>query len=325
MGTEEPNVLLSIVVPVRNARTTLPRMLGCIPDTSSIQLVIIDDGSTDGTASITSKWAWEKTRVDLKIQAHAGPGAARDLGLKLCLGTFVTFADADDEIRVEALMEAARQCERERLDVFSLGFSSTMPSGAEKRSRSPRFLRGPLSRTALLKYSTVWSRVYRREFLEVNGIGFGSQWPAEDVSFLTRLAEARPRVAWSESVAYVYASSADQLTKSEDYAPAAWMTIMTNAWDRSRDHDLDYRIFVACISYLHLRDTLGPSRSRNARRDIGRLCRIGGIRSTVRGMTWAGIWLAEKGGDRCLDLRQLDWGSLRSAAGFQTGRQRPGG
>lgn len=96
---------LSFIVPVHNTAPWLERCLGSLlqNDFADLEVVAIDDGSTDGSLDILLRWAAKDSR--LKIQRHAsqkGPGRTRNTGLQAVSGETIGFVDSDDwlDIRV---------------------------------------------------------------------------------------------------------------------------------------------------------------------------------------------------------------------------------
>ncbi|MEQ1948298.1 MAG: glycosyltransferase family A protein [Bryobacteraceae bacterium] len=93
---------ISVIVPMFNAEKYLEAALDSILAQTHLpsELVLIDDGSTDSTHSIAQEFQRRNTSEAISIvllrQEHAGPGAARNLGLEHCGGSFLSFLDADD-------------------------------------------------------------------------------------------------------------------------------------------------------------------------------------------------------------------------------------
>jgi glycosyltransferase involved in cell wall biosynthesis len=86
--------LVSVVVPVYNGERFLAEALGSIfaQDYRPLEVVVVDDGSTDGSARVARGFA----EVVYAHQPNAGPAAARNLGARLARGDFLAFLDADD-------------------------------------------------------------------------------------------------------------------------------------------------------------------------------------------------------------------------------------
>lgn len=109
--------LVSCIVAVFNGEKFLKDAIDSILEQSyqPIEVIVIDDGSTDGTAAIVESYG---KRVRYKYQDNAGPGAARNLGIRLAEGEFVAFLDADDRWHPEKLaLQMARFQERPELEM----------------------------------------------------------------------------------------------------------------------------------------------------------------------------------------------------------------
>jgi glycosyltransferase involved in cell wall biosynthesis len=94
-----PSPTVSVVVPVYNTEKWLPEALESIERQTGrerIEVVIIDDGSTDGSADIAQQYAGQATAVRYIRQDNAGLGAARNHGLRLATGRYLAFLDSDD-------------------------------------------------------------------------------------------------------------------------------------------------------------------------------------------------------------------------------------
>ena len=92
--------MISLIVPVYNAE---PYLHACVdsllaqtlPD---LQIILVDDGSTDGSLTIAQAYAKQDKRIEIYRQTHAGQSAARNLGLSHAQGDYIAFVDADDSI-----------------------------------------------------------------------------------------------------------------------------------------------------------------------------------------------------------------------------------
>lgn len=107
--TEQP--LISVVVPAYNCEKYLERALGSALDQSwtNIEIIVIDDGSTDGTAEQAAKFG---DKINYVSQSNAGASSARNKGIQLAKGEYIAFLDADDSwvpTKLELQMEVFRR------------------------------------------------------------------------------------------------------------------------------------------------------------------------------------------------------------------------
>ena len=91
--------LLSVIIPVYNAE---PYLTKCIDSVLSqdvpLEVLLIDDGSTDGSANMCKRYAERDTRIRYFRKENGGVSSARNVGLDNMLGEFVTFVDSDDQV-----------------------------------------------------------------------------------------------------------------------------------------------------------------------------------------------------------------------------------
>lgn len=95
MGTDTSDNI-SVVIPAYNAAGTIGRALDSVIAQThpAREIIVVDDGSTDRTAQVVSEYGG---RVEYLYQDNAGPGAARNAGIRAARGEWIAFLDADDE------------------------------------------------------------------------------------------------------------------------------------------------------------------------------------------------------------------------------------
>src|SRR6186713_2753816 len=101
-------VTVSVVVPVWNVAPWLGECLASVDGqtigTAALELVAVDDGSTDGSGAMLDAYATGRPWVTVLHQANSGgPGAPRNAGVELARGRYVFFLDADDYLAPDAL------------------------------------------------------------------------------------------------------------------------------------------------------------------------------------------------------------------------------
>ena len=89
---------IDVIMPLYNKQATVERAIRSVQSqtVADWRLIVVDDGSTDGGAEIVRRMQKEDKRIELIVQANAGPGAARNAGIRAATAPYVAFLDADD-------------------------------------------------------------------------------------------------------------------------------------------------------------------------------------------------------------------------------------
>jgi succinoglycan biosynthesis protein ExoO len=171
---------VSVIVAAFNAEPFLTRAIESTVTQRGphIEVIIVDDGSTDNTHEVASKLAEKDERIRLaRLQTNSGPGAARNAGIDIARGEWICVLDADDALiqgRLQALLDLAR---RETLDVVADNFwfwdarteSATRAAFEQKESFRPVDILDYLRNSQASFESTDWGLLkpmFRRGFLQ---------------------------------------------------------------------------------------------------------------------------------------------------------------
>ncbi len=122
----------SVIIPVFNADPYLRKCLDSVLEQTlrDIEVICIDDGSTDHSGAILAEYASKDARVRVLSQKNAGQGAARNRGLEASSGEFVYFMDADDELAsADALERLVSEARRLELDAFFFDAETRVDEG----------------------------------------------------------------------------------------------------------------------------------------------------------------------------------------------------
>jgi len=186
--------MLSVVVPVYNVEHWVGAALDSILDQSlrDLEVVVIDDGSTDGSSEVVREYARRDGRVRVVRKQNAGLGAARNTGLEHVRGKYVAFADSDDLVHPGSYAAMVDLLEHSGSDFVTAAFER----GEEGAAVRPRWIRRltHVTRTGLtieqepwaLLDITSWNKVFRRSFVERHGLRFDEGVRYEDQVPITR-------------------------------------------------------------------------------------------------------------------------------------------
>ena len=130
------HMLVSVITPVYNTAQYLDECIGSILSQSmtDFELLLIDDGSTDGSGAICDRYAEKDKRIRVFHISNGGVSAARNLGLDNARGEFVVFVDSDDRITPDHL----RQLADSDIGEDGVAFDEPVRRASRKRQVSPR-------------------------------------------------------------------------------------------------------------------------------------------------------------------------------------------
>ena len=201
--------LVSVVVPVYDVEAYLPEAVDSILAQShrELDVVLVDDGSTDGSGAIADEYAARDPRVRAVHTANRGLGAARNEGIRHVRGELLAFADSDDVVPPEAYAAMVRHQQRTGSD-FVTGSAARWEDGRltelpwmRRLHRTPEAV--PLEdHPEILGDVFAWNKLFRRDFWE----GAGLAWPEgiryEDQPTTTRAYAAARRFGVIPDVVY---------------------------------------------------------------------------------------------------------------------------
>lgn len=213
MASTEPKV--SVIVPVYNAGPSLKRSAESVLTQSyrNLELILVDDGSTDGSSETCDQLATADPRVVVIHQPNAGVSAARNAGMAGATGAYIAFVDADDTLLPEALSVVVPRLEQTQADFACFGMTFVYHAHSnvlERRVLSvdrETLLDGPDAiREQFFElfernyWSSVWNKVFRTDFVRQHELTFDSRLAVlEDLEFVVRaLAQASKVIALPE-------------------------------------------------------------------------------------------------------------------------------
>lgn len=216
----------SIIIPAYNAEAYLPRCLESIfsQEYGDYEVIVINDGSTDGTAAILEEYAAKHTNLRVIFQANHGMATARNKGLDMAQGEYIMFVDSDDRLSSKALATLAPQLQGEDI----IGFGTSIFNEADGT-----YTDNPMVTTATVPgwdffnrerltprpvhFVCIWQRVYRRAFLEEHRLRFADGLRrAEDDLFTTMAFLHAQSVKTIADNLYIYHVRPTSITRTSD-------------------------------------------------------------------------------------------------------------
>lgn len=194
---DEPAPRLSVIVPVFNGLLQLPRCLDALSRSAfkDFEVIVVDDCSTDNTREIVERWGARY----LRTPRQAGPGAARNLGVRHAHGSIVVFVDADVVVPPEALGIIAEDFARDTDLAAVFGSYDDAPAWSDFLSQYKNLMHHYVHQMASERAVTFWAgcgAVRRDVFLEFGGFDHEkySKPSIEDIELGFRLSQAGRRI-----------------------------------------------------------------------------------------------------------------------------------
>lgn len=207
-------IRISIIIPIYNAASTLQRAVESIlaQEIKDIELLLVDDGSTDTTPSICHQLSSQDDRIRVITQKNAGICAARNRGLSVARGEYITFCDDDDAFLPGALQRLYETAKQEQADIVR-GNYQLYREEADGNFREQKHAPGTICRmwqegyAAFLQNSGpqfVWNALYSRNILKDVRFDERCRYGLEDFIFNMTLYAKTDRVIYLPDNVYLH-------------------------------------------------------------------------------------------------------------------------
>ena len=200
--------MVSIIVPAYNCIESLECCVGSIRQQTytNFELMLVDDGSTDGSGELCDKLAAEDTRIRVIHKPNGGVSSARNAGIDAATGGYITFCDSDDYLEPDYL-EALIQAAESNPDCGHIWCCFQTVTGYQKENAAPNYtsaksllcytLQDYMSLHEMWLDAEPWNKLYRTDIVQTAKVRF-----PEDLS----LGED-----WLFNLAYIDASANEKI------------------------------------------------------------------------------------------------------------------
>ena len=250
MNPNQP--VVSVIVPVYNAGAFLRRTLDCICGQTlrDIEIILVDDGSTDDSRSIQQEYATRDSRIILLQQEHEYAGAARNKGMAIARGKYLSFLDADDLFESTMLEKMVARAEEVGADVVVCRcdiFRSEKDCRLMNWQIRDRYLKSVDRKCFSLKSAYplgtlqafigwAWDKLFRADFVRKGGFKFGPSRHGNDGPFVFPAIAAADRISIVDESLVKYRQSDTQISNSSNLSrnPSACCTSVSLIYNELR-------------------------------------------------------------------------------------------
>lgn len=220
--------MISVVIPVYNTVRYLRQCLDSVISQtySDLEILIVDDGSTDGSADICDEYEKRDKRISVFHVENSGPSAARNVGIENACGEFIMFVDSDDYVDLLLCERMVHVQSKDNSDLvicahWNVSSKETIAKqiygedeffdGSTYREDILIRTLGPICKKGTTPFqldilTPVWARLYKTEIIKENDIRFIdlSLLPSECQQFNFEYAVAAKNASYIESPLYFY-------------------------------------------------------------------------------------------------------------------------
>ena len=201
---------ISFIVPIYNAESYLERCLWSIVNQSytNIEIILVNDGSEDSCDEICRSWQEQDRRIQYFYQENTGVSSARNLGLDMAKGDFISFVDADDYLELDFVKELLSVAQKDKSDIICCSDRKFFPDG--------RLLSSGKNDHAVISFSVeefeygeekekrvVWGALFKRELIQNIRFHTGL-FVGEDALFFAKAICFAGRITYVNRILYNY-------------------------------------------------------------------------------------------------------------------------
>ena len=229
-------IKVSVIIPFYNSEKYIEENLKSVTEQSlkNIEIICVDDGSTDSSVDIVKKFQRIDNRIKLLSQKHSGGGVARNLGLDAACGKYLSFLDADDTFDKRMLEMVYDKCEKLKAEVCIYKFNAY--SRALNRVTYQNGIRNDLipqsevfSWKDMPNYifnafsNCTWNKLFLHSFITDNDIRFQEIYRTNDLLFVCKALVLSNRIILVDEALVNYSIHMDTNCQSTNFIyPFDW-------------------------------------------------------------------------------------------------------
>jgi len=255
---------ISVIVPVYNVAAYLPECMDSIlcQDYEALEIILIDDGSTDESGRICDDYAEKDSRIRVIHQKNGGAAAAKNAGLRIASGEYLSFVDSDDFLEPGAYCHMLTLLEEYKADVVQCAFRKVFQNYTEDQIDLPG-RKVESTDAALLHFLSgwsspiLWNKLYRKKLFD--GVFFEEGHVIDDEFFTYQGIMNAKTIVYDDRIIYNYRmrrSSVMHLPHLErrrlsdklDYLDKRRKRIGQNYPQLKKAFDAEYLYDLVCLS-----------------------------------------------------------------------------
>ncbi len=207
------DTLVSLIIPAYNVEEYLDRCIESILKQTyeRIEVILINDGSTDHTLDICSDWATKDSRIIVIDQENRGLSYCRNLGVRISNGSYFAFVDSDDWINPDYVKLMLEEAEQNQAELVVCDFNKIVDGKVNYVKCGVRPGKDFITRMLLLSNSAAWNKLYKKSLWDKNEMFFPSGNDEDTALFCSIVLCAKKIICINESL-YNYTKRKGSIT-----------------------------------------------------------------------------------------------------------------
>ncbi len=256
---------VSVIVPCYNCEKTVAKALDSLAAQTleGIELIVINDGSKDGTLGVLEGWKAAHPEIDMKLfsKENEGIAATRTFGVSKVSGKYFGFLDSDDFTVPEMFEELYDLAEKEGLDVAVSDFYWLNSKGRTLEKEGP-YAAGTDMMIHL--FAVLWNKLYRTDFIRSLDIAFPHGDRYEDACYLYCMTPHVRKIGFTNRPYVHYVQQGTSITHTSNDQVKNMIHVFEIITEYYRTHGFLAEYHDA-LEYIHIRFFLGNNFLRSAR------------------------------------------------------------
>ena len=261
------NIKISVILPIYNVKKYVRQCLNSVlkQTLEEIEIICIDDGSTDGSTEILKEYEKKDSRIRAFYRKNQGAGAARNYGIQQARGKYLSFLDSDDFFESDMLELAYEKAEKYNTDIVlyrsdqyytekqqfqEVPWTLLMPELPHYEPFNRRQLTENIFKVVV---GWAWDKLFTRAFVEENHLYFQEQRTTNDMLFVFSAVVLAKRIAVVDKVlAHQRCDTKDSLSKTREKSWNCFYNALCALRDRIKEEGVWWELEKDFINYaLH--------------------------------------------------------------------------
>lgn len=260
-------VKFSVIIPLYNASSYLHHSIDSLLSQpfQDIEIILVDDGSTDGSAAICDEYAKKDSCISVFHEPHSGVAHSRQVGLEHAVGDYILYVDADDIVDSSMIPDMYGEAIQQHADMVICDYRELTHDGEVYQKQEPTASDGVTVLDDIVNgklYGALWNKLMRREWLLETRACFPQELSMrEDLIFLSQCLPFAKKITYIPKAYYGYerrnatALTSNYVNETPSYynQESLWVSLILKNQYLAKDTRLRLERYFFRLSYITLK------------------------------------------------------------------------